>query len=283
VNGLVVPNLVYRLSPPAVRTALGQVDGSAVVVHGAGPQITAEMARRGIEPVFVRGRRTTTPDVLAVVCESLEAVNAEVCAAIGPAALGLRGDAIGLRARQVEELGLVGEPEPCAPATVLDALAVGRVPVVAPLAEGPLNVNADEAAAALAVGLGAARILFVSDVPGVLVEGTLAHVLPADEAEAGLDAGAFECGIVPKLVAAVRAARGGVRASIGATEVPAGRARAAEPRPVLPGRRCSPPTRVPRSRSSGVKAAVCGTTRGGRTSTSSPASPSPASATGTPR
>jgi acetylglutamate kinase len=93
--------------------------------------------------------------------------------------------------------------------------------VVAPLAAGPLNVNADEAAAALAVGLGADRILFVTDVPGVIVDGRLAAVLPADEAEAGVDAGRFEGGIVPKLMAAVRAARGGVRASIGSTEVPA--------------------------------------------------------------
>ncbi len=220
-TGLVVLKLGGRVAAGTVRDALAQIDAPVLVVHGAGPQITAEMARRGIEPVFVRGRRMTTPDVLAVVCESLEAVNAEVCAAIGPTALGLRGDAIGLRARQVEELGLVGEPEPDAPGALLEALAAGRVPVVAPLAEGPLNVNADEAAAALALGLGAGRILFVSDVPGVLVEGTLARVLPADEAEAGLDAGAFEGGIVPKLVAAVRAARGGVHASIGATEVPA--------------------------------------------------------------
>jgi acetylglutamate kinase len=221
VTGLVVLKLGGRVAADTVRSALAQVDAPALVVHGAGPQITAEMARRGIEPVFVRGRRVTTPGVLDVVCESLERVNAEVCAAIGPTALGLRGDTIGLRARQVEELGLVGEPEPCAPSDLLDALSVGRVPVVAPLAVGPLNVNADEAAAALAVGLGAVRILFVSDVPGVLVEGTLARVLPADEAEAGLDAGAFEGGIVPKLIAAVRAARGGVHASIGATEVPA--------------------------------------------------------------
>jgi len=95
------------------------------------------------------------------------------------------------------------------------------VPVVVPLAAGPLNVNADEAAAALAVGLGAERILFVSDVPGVLLDGAVATVLSADEAEAGLGEGVFEGGIVPKLMAAVRAARGGVRATIGATEVPA--------------------------------------------------------------
>ena len=220
-SGLVVLKLGGRVAADAVRGALSQLEGAAVVVHGAGPQITEVMGAHGIEPVFVRGRRVTTPEVLEVVRASLAAVNREVCAAIGPAAQPLHGDEIGLRARRVPALGLVGEPEPCAPAAILEALAANRVPVVSPLAEGPLNVNADEAAAALAVGLGADRILFVSDVPGVLVEGALARVLPADEAEAGLDAGAFEGGIVPKLVAAVRAARGGVQASIGATEVPA--------------------------------------------------------------
>jgi len=217
----VVLKLGGRVATEAVRAALDDVAGPVVVVHGAGPQITAEMERRGIEAVFVEGRRVTTPAVLEVVCESLAAVNAELCAAIGPDAVGLRGDEIGLEARKVESLGLVGDPAPSAPAAVVEALAAGRVPVVAPLAAGPLNVNADEAAAALAVGLGASRILFVTDVPGVLLDGELAAVLPADEAEAGLAAGRFEGGIVPKLMAAVRAARGGVRASIGATEVPA--------------------------------------------------------------
>jgi len=221
VSRLVVLKLGGRVAADSVRDALARVGGAAVVVHGAGPQITAEMARRGITAEFVGGRRVTTPEVLEVVREALHAVNAEVCAAIGPRALPLRGDEIGLRARQVASLGLVGEPEPSAPDAILEAVEAGRVPVVAPLAAGPLNVNADEAAAALAVGLGAERILFVSDVPGVLVEGALARVLPADQAEAALDAGEFDGGIVPKLVAAVRAARGGVRASIGSTEVPA--------------------------------------------------------------
>jgi acetylglutamate kinase len=217
----VVLKLGGRVAAGAVGEALAGIDGPVVVVHGAGPQITAELERRGIEPAFVDGRRVTTPAVLAVVRESLAAVNAELCAAIGPRALGLSGDEIGLEARQVPELGLVGDPTPSAPAAVVEALAVGRVPVVVPLAVGPLNVNADEAAAALAVGLRASRILFVSDVPGVLLDGEVAAVLSADEAEAGLAQGRFEGGIVPKLMAAVRAARGGVQASIGATEVPA--------------------------------------------------------------
>ena len=217
----VVLKLGGRVAADAVRGALAEVDGPVVIVHGAGPQITAGMELRGISPTFVAGRRVTTSEVLEVVREGLTAVNEEICRVIGDDAVGLFGDEIGLRAHHVRELGLVGEPVPSAPRAIVEALAAGRVPVVAPLAAGPLNVNADEAAAALAVGLGAERILFVTDVPGVLLDGELASVLPADEAEAGLAEGRFEGGIVPKLMAAVQAARGGVRASIGSTEVPA--------------------------------------------------------------
>jgi acetylglutamate kinase len=157
--------------------------------------------------------------VLEVVREAFADVNRELCAAIGPGAVALFGDEIGMEALRVPELGLVGEPIPSAPPTIVAALAEGFVPVVAPLAVGPLNVNADDAAAALALGLGAERILFVSDVPGVLLGGTTADVLGAGEAEELIGAGRFEGGIVPKLEAAVRAARGGVRAEIGLTAV----------------------------------------------------------------
>jgi acetylglutamate kinase len=177
------------------------------------------MDRRGLPVEFVGGRRVTTAAALEVVRESLAAVNAELCAAIGPLALGLLGDELGLEATQVPELGLVGDPLPTRPPLVLGALSVGRIPVIAPLAKGPLNVNADEAAAALAVGIGADRILFVTDVPGVLVEGAVVAALGADEADRLVDDGAFDGGIVPKLRAAVRAAREGVRAEIGETAV----------------------------------------------------------------
>jgi acetylglutamate kinase len=190
-----------------------------VVVHGAGPQITIEMERRGITPRFVDGRRVTSPEVLDVVRGSLAEVNAVVCAAIGPDAVGLMGDEIGLPARPIAPLGLVGDPEPSAPQAVLDVLAGGRVPVIAPLAAGPLNVNADEAAAALAVGLAADRIVFVTDVPGVLVDDAVVPRIRAAEAGLMLAQGRFEGGIVPKLVAAIRAAQGGVQAEIGATAV----------------------------------------------------------------
>jgi acetylglutamate kinase len=190
-----------------------------VVVHGAGPQISAEMERRGLRVEFVGGRRVTCREALEVVRESMAEVNAAVCAAIGDVALPLFGDAIGLKATQVASLGLVGDPEPCAPDAVVAAMDEGLIPVVAPLAEGPLNVNADEAAAALAVGLDAERILFLTDVPGVLHGGVLVPVVDPLEASRLLDAGALQGGIVPKLRAAITAARLGVRAEIGETAV----------------------------------------------------------------
>jgi acetylglutamate kinase len=218
---LVVVKLGGRVAVHAAELANTQraAGNDVVVVHGAGPQITAELERQGIEPMFVNGRRVTTPAVLAVVRASLAEINAELCSAIGETAIGLMGDEIGLRATPVGALGLVGDPEPSAPAAVTEALAAGRTPVIAPLAEGPLNVNADEAAAALAIGLGAARILFVTDVRGVFVDDAVAERLEADTVEEMLAAGRFEGGIVPKLTAAVIAARRGVTATIGETEV----------------------------------------------------------------
>ena len=194
-------------------------DEPTVVVHGAGPQISAEMARRGLEPRFVDGRRVTTPEVLEIVRESFTAASAELCTAIGPRAVPLFGDEIGLAARRIPGLGLVGEALPCAPTAIVDALAAGLVPVVAPLAEGPLNVNADEAAAALAVGLSAERLLFLTDVPGVFHEGRLLETIEAAHAEALVGAGGFDGGIVPKLLAAAGAARRGLLTEIGCTAV----------------------------------------------------------------
>jgi acetylglutamate kinase len=198
------------------RRALGE---DVIVVHGAGQQITAELVARGLETRFVNGRRFTDPATLAVVRASLVAVGAELSAALGPAALHLVGDEIGLRAARIPVLGLVGEPTPCRPPAVEAALEAGLVPVVTPIAVGPLNVNADEAAAALAAGLGAERLLFVSDVPGVYLEDGIAQELRADEAEDLLGAGVVDGGMVPKLLAAVRAARLGIASEIGETAV----------------------------------------------------------------
>jgi acetylglutamate kinase len=207
---------VVKVGGAVVGGELGEL-GDTVVVHGGGPQISAAMAAAGLEVSFVRGRRFTSAAAIEVVRDALLAVNRELCALIGPRAAGLAGDEIGLEAVPVPELGLVGSPVPSRPQAVVDALAGGLIPVVAPIARGPLNVNADEAAAALAIGLGAERILFLTDVPGVLDDDRVLDRIGADEVEAG----SFEGGIVPKLHAAVVAARTGVRAEIGRTLVTA--------------------------------------------------------------
>jgi acetylglutamate kinase len=211
--------IVVKVGGAVARAAeIGELD-DAVVVHGGGPQISAAMERAGLTVSFVRGRRVTEEAALAVVRRALLDVNRKLCGLLGDRAIGLVGDEIGLRATRVPELGYVGVPEPSRPQAVLDAVAAGRIPVVAPLAVGPLNVNADEAAAALAVGLDAERIVFLSDVAGVLQDESILPRIDADEADRLLDDGVFEGGIVPKLRAAVRAARFGVRAEIGLTQV----------------------------------------------------------------
>jgi acetylglutamate kinase len=217
----VVVKLGGRVAGDSVGLVLERHEAGddVVVVHGAGPQITAELQARGIAVRFLAGRRFTDLATLAVVRRSLVAVGAELSAALGPAALHVVGDEIGLEAVRVRELGLVGEPLPSRPAAIEGALAQRRIPVVTPLAVGPLNVNADEAATALAVGLGAERVVFVSDVPGVLVEGVVVAQLHVDHADELLGSGAFEGGIVPKLLAAARAARFGIAAEIGETAV----------------------------------------------------------------
>lgn len=193
-------------------------EGNAIcVVHGAGPQITAELVRRGLAVEFVDGRRVTTGEGLNIVRSELAAVNEALCRAIGDRAIGLMGDELGLRATQIPALGLVGDPEPYAPPRLRKLMDDGRIPVVAPLARGPLNVNGDEAAAALALGLQAERIVFLTDVEGLYLDGALAAAVRTVDADRLLASRTLQGGIVPKLRAAVTATRGGVRAEIGAT------------------------------------------------------------------
>jgi len=220
-----VSRVVVKLGGGAARRSLGLVrelhaaGDEVVVVHGAGPQISAELSSLGVPTRFVGGRRVTDAAAMEVVRSSLVAVGAELCDALGGLAVQLVGDELGLEAVPVPKLGLVGDPLPSRPPALEEALRAGRIPVVTPLAVGPLNVNADEAATALAAGLEARRLIFVSDVPGVYVEGSVVSKLEADRATALLDAGVFDGGIVPKLLAAVRAARAGIAAEIGETAV----------------------------------------------------------------
>jgi acetylglutamate kinase len=222
-----VSTLVVKVGGAVAEDAVGHIERllgeghSLCVVHGAGPQISREMERAGIPVEFIGGRRVTTVEGIAVVRSALAAVNAAICAALGERALPLQGEEIGLEAVAVPGLGLVGDPVPCAPAALVAALAQGLVPVVSPLAVGPLNVNADEAAAALALGLGAERLLFLTDVDGLILDGEVVEEIAIEAAAALLAGGSLQGGIVPKLGAAVTAARGGVPARIGRTAVAA--------------------------------------------------------------
>lgn len=216
----VVVKLGGTVAAQSAGTVLALAEEHEVcVVHGAGEQITLEMERAGIPVRFVGGRRVTSPEALEIVRRSFGDVGAALCAAIGGRADQLFGDEIGLQATPVPELGLVGDPLPSAPDAIVRSLAAGRIPVVAPLAAGPLNVNADEAAAACAQGLAAERLLFLTDVDGLILNGEVVEEIGAGDASELLDRALLEGGIVPKLRAAVAATQAGVPASIGRTVV----------------------------------------------------------------
>ena len=134
---------------------------------------------------------------ILVVREALLDVNRELCATIGPRAVGLAGDEIGLRATPVPELGCVGTPLPSAPQAILDALADGLIPVVAPLARGAAERERRR-------GRGRARGRprrradpLLTDVPGCAPGDWVARLIGADEVEACWPE--LEGGIVPKL------------------------------------------------------------------------------------
>jgi len=199
---------------------LALAEGNEVcVVHGAGPQISIEMERAGVPVEFVEGRRVTSPAGIEIVRRSLASVNATLSEALGDRAIPLFGDEIGLEADPVPELGLVGEARRSDLPAIVDALDAGRIPVVAPLAQGPLNVNADSASAAIAESIGADRLLFLTDVDGLILDGEVVDEILIDDAEALIASGTLEGGIIPKLAAAIASARNGVPAFIGRTEI----------------------------------------------------------------
>ena len=158
-----------------------------VVVHGGGPQISAQLDRLGIETTFRAGLRVTTPEAMDVVRMVLTGqVNREVVGLInqhGPFAVGMSGeDAHLLTARRLRasvdgeliDLGQVGEVETVNPGAVRALLADGRIPVISSVARSQpgeiLNVNADTAAAAVAVALGAAKLIVLTDVEGLYAD-----------------------------------------------------------------------------------------------------------------
>ena len=187
-----------------------------VLIHGGGAEINEWLGRLGIPSRFERGLRVTDAQTLDVVRMVLTGkVNGElVCmlGQLGGRAVGLTGlDGALLRARVLApSLGFVGVVTSVDPGLVDTLSAAGYIPVVAPLALGEdgaiLNVNADDAAADLARGLGAAKLLYLSDVPGILdASGALLSTLTDAQVRALIADGTIYGGMIPKAEACLRA------------------------------------------------------------------------------
>ena len=202
-----------------------------MVVHGGGPQITAMLDRLGIPSEFRGGYRVTTPEAMDVVRMVLTGqVSRELVSLVnehGPLAAAISGEDAGLfRGRRREaivdgepvDIGLVGDVIEVDPAAVLAQLDAGRIPVVSSIApdiDAPgqsLNVNADSAAASLAVALGAAKLVVLTDVAGLYRdwpdrESLVSHI---DAAELTRLLPTLESGMIPKMTACLDAVLGGV-------------------------------------------------------------------------
>jgi acetylglutamate kinase len=203
-----------------------------VVVHGGGPQINAHLDRLGIEQKFAGGLRVTTPETMDVVRMVLVGqVQREIIGLLnahGPFAVGLSGEdgrlmtasrRPGIVEGEEVDIGLVGDVDHVDPGVLQGLLADGRIPVIASVSGGAAgevyNVNADTAAAAIAVALQAEKAVFLTDVEGLYADWphspeVISH-LSAEELEKMLP-GLSE-GMIPKMEACLRAVQGGVGAA----------------------------------------------------------------------
>jgi acetylglutamate kinase len=190
-----------------------------LIVHGGGSELSGWLSRLGIDSRFIDGQRVTTEETLPVALMVLGGlINRRVVEALlhrGCPAIGLTGaDGGGTDAVRVEDqdLGAVGRVVAVNAPLYQDLLDSGRMPVVASLTwsaeHGWLNVNADLMAAALAAGLGARRLILMTDVPGVQsADGTPLSRLTLNEVRSLIDSGAANNGMIPKLLACHEALR----------------------------------------------------------------------------
>lgn len=202
-----------------------------VLVHGGGKAISARMKEAGLAARFVGGLRVTDEASVRIVEEVLDReINpglVKTIAGFGGNALGFSGRDV-LRAQKlppvddgkggVEDLGFVGRVTGVEAAALEEAIRSEQVPVVSPVARGgdgrTYNINADEAAAAIAGTLRAAKLIFLSDVPGILLDrndpGSLVPTVRADEVGEMIAQKVLEGGMIPKVRGAVEALRKGV-------------------------------------------------------------------------
>jgi acetylglutamate kinase len=192
-----------------------------VLVHGGGPEINAALSKMGIKPKFVNGRRVTDDAAMSVVEGVLSGqVNKMLVGelnSLGARAVGLSGrDGELIRAKAVPKLGRVGVPVKADVRPLLVLLKGGFMPVissvVADARHQALNVNADEAAAAIAVGMKADKLVYLTDVAGVLDAGK--KTIPSIKIRSIqklIDDGVITGGMIPKVISCRRAIQKGVR------------------------------------------------------------------------
>ena len=224
------------MNPVVIKIGSGAIAGGALedlpdlvsagyriaVVHGGGLQLTRMLDSLRIPTRFHEGLRVTDEETIEV-AENVFAGGVNKSLVRGMGALGVRAAGISgtdgptLLVDPVQDLGRVGEVVQVEPRLIETLWGGGFIPVVAPLGLGPAgayNVNADSAAAALAVGLGAGHLLVLTDVDGLLEGGETVETVLPDRCEAYVESGLAAGGMVPKLRAAAEAARGGVEARI---------------------------------------------------------------------
>ncbi len=211
---------------------LRQVGILPIVVHGGGPQIGEMLKRLSIQSSFVDGLRVTDAATMEVVEMVLAgSINKQVVSAINAAgghAVGLSGKddnllmakpATLVKDGKPVDLGLVGEPDRVNPRILKSLEDAGIIPVIAPVGFGPdgqtYNINADTAAGAIAVAIDAARLLMLTDVPGVLDKsGKMIPQLTTGEVRALTADGTISGGMIPKLETCLMAVEGGVEAAV---------------------------------------------------------------------
>jgi acetylglutamate kinase len=203
---------------------------NVVVVHGGGRAITKAMETSGLKARFVNGHRVTDEAAIAVVKRTLdEVVNRDVCEAIASAKArpkGLPGDSVLVCEKLVADdegnpidLGFVGDVSEVKVKLIKKEIAEGFVPVISPVAEGhdgkPYNVNADLVAGRVASALRARRLVYMSDVPGLLSDpkdpDSLIPSLKISQVDELRKRGVIDKGMRPKVQSAIRALEGGVQ------------------------------------------------------------------------
>jgi acetylglutamate kinase len=223
-GGAAMKNADLRASFAVDVVLLKHIGVRPVIVHGGGPQIGATLERLGKPSRFVDGLRVTDDDTMEVVEMVLGGkVNREIVDLVqrgGGRAVGLTGSDGGMirvrrKLRGGQDMGRVGEVREVDPAPINAVAGAGFVPVIAPIGVGDdgltYNVNADEAAGAVAAALRAEKLILLTDVEGVLdAEGHLIGQLTVSEAQELIARGEIQGGMIPKIEACIAALESGV-------------------------------------------------------------------------